>query len=1656
MLLCIIAGISMKATSQVVQAEYFFDTDPGVGNGTALLAEDGSFDNAIEALFKNGINAGSLSVGMHTFNVRVKDGNNTWGPVFKTIVNVTSTFAYRSVQVSQAELFWDTDPGVGNGTAMVAFDGNFDDAIETLLKSLSPPSVGNHVLHVRVKDGNNTWGPTFKTVVEVTNNLTLRPLNISSGELFWDTDPGVGNGTAMVAFDGNFDDALETVSKSLSTPTTGLHVLHIRVKDANNTWGPTFKYVVDVTNPLTLRNARISEAELFWDTDPGVGNGIPMLAFDGNFNDAIEEAIKNPLPITVSAGHHVLHVRVKDHQGNWGQPFKYIIHVTPPFTYRNLNIVSGELFWDTDPGQGNGTPLIAFDGNYDDAIETALANIPAPTVGNHVLHVRVKDSTNTWGPTFKTVVQVSTPFSYRTIKIDLAEMFWDTDPGAGNGIPMIAFDGNYDNAIEEVLKSTTPPSLGNHVLHVRVRDGQGTWGPTFRYITNVTNPFNYRNILVKKGEFFFDTDPGYGLGFPLLAFDGNFDQAIEDLSQSWNFFPDTGFHVLNFRVQDANNQWGPVFRTVLKVLPCANPPTVSITPNTTQQICPGDTVTFTATSGFASYTWFRGGTIVGTGQTYDADTMGFYRVYAVDGNGCGAFSPFTQVNQIPVNVNITANGPLTFCQGGNVTLNAGSGFNSYLWSTGSSSQYLTVATSGQYIVTVTNGACFGYDTVNVVVHPLPTTPVITSSGPTTFCAGGSVYLYANSSASNYYWNTFETNDTILVSNAGVYTVTVTDNNGCTKSNSVTIGHYPAPITTYSNTTSICVGDTAQLFVNGSGVSYQWSPLGHITNPTISSPKVFPPVSTQYKVIVTGVGGCVDSAFVQVNVNPKPTVTASTNAPTCVGQTLMLFANPNGAGSYSWSGPAGFTSTIQNPVINNITLINNGMYIVTATNPGGCYAKDTVIVSGINATPVISLNGNFNLCQGDTLQFNLLPSGMTYQWTGPNGFTSTMQNPQINNVTPADAGNYMVVVTNSSNCSASTQATVSVDTQPNLSLSGSNQVCQGNAISITTLPNGLSSYQWTGPNGYTSTNQHVLITNAQNTNSGWYVLHTGNGGNCSSKDSIYVTVNPVPVAQILNTTDSLCAGHSIQWLAGPSGMQSYLWQGPNGYISTQQNPIIPYLQTYHSGNYVLIVTNSFGCTDNASFNLTVNPIPVPNATTNAPYVCEGDTLLLFANPSGMTYQWSSNTGFTSTSQNPVIDSAVVANTGTYFVTVTNAFGCSATAQTDVFVSANPDISFVNNTVFCEGETLQLFASPSGMASYQWMGPDNFSSPLNNPSVPQITLAGQGYYVLNIMNNYGCTDVDSIYIQVNPRPVVTASGNGTLCDGDSLLLQASPGGLSSYVWTGPNGFGANIQNPVLHNVTELSEGSYVVTVTNSYGCTDSDIFYVSVNQGPTISVSYLSPLCEGDTLAFNTIPSGMISYQWTGPNGFSSTSEDPVIPNVTEDNSGVYTVVVSNGLCSSTKTSTVLVNSMPNTTVTQVGTVMTALQGGAAYQWLDCVNNNPLLGETNQTFTAQYNGSFAVVVIMNGCIDTSACYQVVGLGMFEEEMSTQWEIYPNPNEGIFNIKANKEAVYELMDMQGKVLQVIQANDYPHEVKTLLPAGMYFIREQKTGEVQKVIIK
>ncbi len=289
---------SFGTAQQITNAEYFWDTDPGQGNGTAILALDGAMDEAIEQVLSDSVNL--PSVGIHSFNLRVLGLNGTWSNLFTHVINVkNNTLTTRIAQVTQAEYYWDTDPGQGLATSILAQDGGFNEIIEQLFAdSVSLPSAGLHSFHLRVLGEDGFWSNAFSYAVNVKNNTIItRTTQLTQAEYFWDVDPDQGNGFALLMVNGTLDHALECISESPSSfpSDTGLHVFYLRVLGTDNTWSNAFGHLTriggiplsyGVINPTICQGASYTvpsgndvytTAGIYTDTIPNIWGGDSIL-----------------------------------------------------------------------------------------------------------------------------------------------------------------------------------------------------------------------------------------------------------------------------------------------------------------------------------------------------------------------------------------------------------------------------------------------------------------------------------------------------------------------------------------------------------------------------------------------------------------------------------------------------------------------------------------------------------------------------------------------------------------------------------------------------------------------------------------------------------------------------------------------------------------------------------------------------------------------------------------------------------------------------------------------------------------------------------------------------------------------------------------------------------------------------------------------------------------------------------------------------------------------------------------------------------------------------------------------------------------------------------------------------------------------------------
>ena len=869
--------------------------------------------------------------------------------------------------------------------------------------------------------------------------------------------------------------------------------------------------------------------------------------------------------------------------------------------------------------------------------------------------------------------------------------------------------------------------------------------------------------------------------------------------------------------------------TALKPMTVISPTAATVTAAGATTICQGSSVTLTA-SAASSYLWSNGATT----QSITVAQSGPYNVQTTI-NGCTATSTNTVVTVVnPPVASISANGLTALCTGGSVTLTAAPA-STYAWSTGATTQSITVSAAGSYTVVASSGGCSATSAPTVVTLNATPSATISASGATSFCQGGSVTLSAPT-ATSYLWSNGANTQSITVSAAGSYSVSVSSN-GCSATSSATaVSILPSPTAVITNTgsTTFCAGGSVVLngptAPTGSTFTYVWRLNGTpITGATAANYTAN--AAGAYSLVVTNNQGCSTTSgntTVVVNALPTATITPSGSTTICAGGSLTLTA-PAGA-AYVWSNGASTQS---------IAVTTAGSYTV-AVNANGCTATSAPTVVTVNALPTATITaaGSTTLCQGSSVVLTASPA-TSYLWS--TGATTP-------SITVANAGNYSVALT-TNGCSA-TSAVTSVNVTPlptpSVSVIGATTFCQGSSVTLTASTAG--AYLWS--NG--ATTQTIVVTTPGN-----YTVQATTNGCAATTAAIPVVVNALPTAGITAAgPTTFCQGGSVVLTAAAA--TSYLWS--NG--ATTQS-----ITVNTSGNFTVQATNANGCT--ASSAATVVSVQAPPAqpqivVNGALALCPGSSVTLSA-PTAASYLWTNG----ATTQ-----SIVVTTPGNIGLTVGTAAGCTASAA-PVSITAlsapTAAITASGSTTLCAGSSVVLTAAPA--TSYLWS---------NGATTQSISVQSAGSYTVQATSN-GCsaTSLPTV-VQVTALPVasITASGPLTFCQGGSVTLSAAP--ATSYLWSN----GATTQS-----ITVQNAGSYDVSLTQNGCFAQSAPLQVVVQALPSVNVSASGPLtfCEGSSVTLTADPAN--TYAWS--NGATTQS-------ITVNNSANITLTSSNGVCSTTST------------------------------------------------------------------------------------------------------------------------------------------------------------
>jgi len=493
------------------------------------------------------------------------------------------------------------------------------------------------------------------------------------------------------------------------------------------------------------------------------------------------------------------------------------------------------------------------------------------------------------------------------------------------------------------------------------------------------------------------------------------------------------------------------------------------------------------------------------------------------------------------------------------------------------------------------------------------------------------------------------------------------------------------------------------------------------------------------------------------------------------------------------------------------------------------------------------------------------------------------------------------------------------------------------------------------------------------------IRVTNASNLSDTLMLTVTITNQAVepftVQINGGTSLICTNTATTLTA--SGGVSYLWS--NG--STQ-----PAILVNTAGTYSVTATSTGACT--ATATIVVSGVPSITASgSNAP-VCIGATIQLGSNPSGgvppyTTFAWDGPNGFTGNVQNPPGFPAAPASAGVYRVTVTDNAGCTASASKTIAVSGSsaPSITAMSNSPVCESANIALSSTPSGGSgsgyTYLWSGPNNYGSVGQNPPAFVATLAASGTYKVTLTDNASCTAIGTTVVQVNAKPVITASSNSPVSVGSNIQLSSSTSGGSgsgyAYLWSGPNNFSSAQAQPLPFAATLAANGVYFVTVTDSNGCSGSSSTTVLVQACPSITAAVNNPICVGGTISLQSTPVGgalpLASFAWSGPAGYTAGVEDPPGFVATFAASGTYTVTVTDNLgCTTTASVSVLVNATPSITAANSGPIC----AGA----LLAVNSTPVGSYTGiQWIGPDFFGAFVEdPPAFTGTVASSGVYRV----------------------------------------------------------------------------------
>ncbi|MFZ6050583.1 T9SS type B sorting domain-containing protein [Halocola ammonii] len=959
---------------------------------------------------------------------------------------------------------------------------------------------------------------------------------------------------------------------------------------------------------------------------------------------------------------------------------------------------------------------------------------------------------------------------------------------------------------------------------------------------------------------------------------------------------------------------------------------VSITTSTTPSNCDIDNGTAVVDSiggGTAPYnfSWEDNlGNEISTDSLATGLSSGDYTVFVTDSNGCQATQLVTVENTASATLDAAITEPLCFGDNnGTIDLTISSGTPPFdvSWSGpdgfASTDEDISDLEAGTYSVSVTDDAgCLSQMDFEVTQPGLisvdATLTYIACNGDSSgaieiIVNGGTPDFDFSWTGPNGFASTDQNIDTLL---AGTYNLEITDTNGCTADTLFTLSEADPYTIDIALTDTICFGAAdGQINVTTSGATppynFNWtSTSGGFTS---FDEDIFDLVPGDYILTITDDNGCTLDTTVTIHEADDLTVTVDQVLPDCQQSNGSLTANPTGGQegtsySYFWYDvEAGNTLISQNQTLSGITA---GIYYLEVFDDLGCSATATVPLSDDAGT--LSFDITDVLCNGaNTGAIDMTVTDatdpVTISWSGPDGFSSSDED--INDLF---AGDYTVQVTDDLGCELNEIVSITEPDSISIELTTSDITCAGldNGTISAVVTGGVSpySFDWTGPNGFNSTDQDI-----SDLEEGCYTVTVTDDNGCVNTADTCLT--SVPSVSVMATVTNIeCAGDTTGMIdidvMGGTTPYTLTWTGPDGFTSDQED-----INQLVAGEYDLNISDVNLCGLDTTFTVEENaPFDISANMTNpsCPGTDDGAIDITVSGGTGsLDFSWTGPNGFAS----PMEDISGLEN-GDYELTITDSLGCSVI---NTIPLADPDslqLTLNAMDVTCNGAadgsiTLEI---TGGTEPYDisWTGPDGFTS-----DQAELEDLEPGTYSVSVTDDNGCSATATA--EINEYPEIDLSINDLQNEScpetmDGFIDIDISGGLPSYNfnWSGPDGFTADTED-----IDSLSFGTYSVSITDSVGC-EVIINNITLSVADSIDVSTSGDIAEcfgdGPYLILGSSEGSTVDQQnWTTLEGDTLSTDETLEIN---PEAGVYEFIytATAGNCSATDTVSVEIFELPD--------------------------------------------------------------------------------------------------------------------------------------------------